>query len=80
MTEKNRPERFEKAFEGVPAHIWRLFTNPQKDLVEHVKHVAGDAHIGKTGVLQRSFCRLEQSIKADQRTASPNTGVAQSQN
>ena len=40
MTEKNKPERFEKAFEGVPRDIWRLFTDPQKDLTEHVKQLA----------------------------------------
>ena len=39
MTEKNKPERFEKAFEGVPRDIWQLFTDPQKDLAEHVKQL-----------------------------------------
>jgi hypothetical protein len=46
MTEKNRPERFEKAFKDVPSHIWRLFTNPQNDLVDHVKQVAVEGHVG----------------------------------
>ena len=53
MSEKNKPERFEKAFDGVPSHIWRLFTNPQEDLGEHVRQVAGEVHIGTTSTLQQ---------------------------
>lgn len=29
-TKKNEPERFEKAFEGVPRSIWRLFDDPSE--------------------------------------------------
>jgi hypothetical protein len=72
MTEKNKPERFEKAFQGVPNHIWRLFTNPQKDLADHVKHVAGEARIGINSALEDYFCRYEKSVKVDQSTKSPN--------
>ena len=55
MTEKNKPERFEKAFTGVPSDVWRLFTHPQ-ELAEHVKQVAGDeANIGMTGLYSGWF-------------------------
>lgn len=72
MTEKNKPERFETAFEGVPSDIWRLFTHPQKDLAEHVKHVAEEANIAITGALQDYLSSHEQKIKDNQRTESPN--------
>jgi phosphatidate phosphatase APP1 len=52
MSEKNKPERFEKAFKKVPRSVWRLFTDPRKDLAEHVKYVADGANIGITGALQ----------------------------
>ena len=52
MTKKNRSERFERAFQGVPSHIWRLFTNPQNDLMDHVKQVAGEPHVGANYSLQ----------------------------
>jgi hypothetical protein len=72
MAEKNKPERFEKAFRGVPRHIWRLFTDPQKDLASHVKDVAGAAHMGINSALENYFSRYEESIKADQPTKTPN--------
>jgi len=72
MTEKNNPERFEKAFKGVPRSVWRLFTDPRKDLAEHVKYVADEANIDITGALQDYLCPPEQNIKADQRMASAN--------
>lgn len=46
MEEKNKDERFAKAFEGVESHIWKVFTEPD-ELAEHVKHLAGTAHMGK---------------------------------
>ncbi|CAK7241274.1 MAG: hypothetical protein STHCBS139747_002734 [Sporothrix thermara] len=30
MAEKNEPERFEKAFEGVPRTVWHVFEDPQE--------------------------------------------------
>jgi hypothetical protein len=72
MTEKNKPERFEKAFKGIPRSVWRLFTDPRKDLAEHVKHIADEANIDITGALQGYLCPPEQNIKADQRIASAN--------
>lgn len=30
MEEKNQPERFEKAFEHVPSHIWTVFEDPKE--------------------------------------------------
>jgi phosphatidate phosphatase APP1 len=38
MEEKNEPERFEKAFEYVPSHIWRVFEDP-KELYDFVDGV-----------------------------------------
>ena len=43
MEAKNKPERFEKAFEGVPGSVWKLFTMPS-ELADHVSHLAGTAH------------------------------------
>jgi hypothetical protein len=28
IQEKNEPQRFEKAFDGVPRKAWHVFTNP----------------------------------------------------
>ena len=30
MEEKNKAERFEKAFEGVPRGVWRVFEKPEE--------------------------------------------------
>ena len=30
MEEKNKAERFEKAFEGVPRSVWRVFERPEE--------------------------------------------------
>lgn len=30
MDEKNKPERFEMAFKGVPRHVWRVFDEPSE--------------------------------------------------
>ena len=39
MEDKNKPERFAKAFEGVPAQVWRVFERPE-ELMDDVKHLA----------------------------------------
>ncbi|KIX07183.1 uncharacterized protein Z518_01836 [Rhinocladiella mackenziei CBS 650.93] len=44
MENKNKNERFIDAFKDVPDHIWRVFVQPQ-DLADHVKHLAGEAHL-----------------------------------
>lgn len=62
MEEKNKDERFIKAFEGVEPHIWKVFQEPD-ELAEHVKHLAGGAHMGLVGALKGYFCRQEQAIK-----------------
>jgi Uncharacterized conserved protein (DUF2183) len=62
MEEKNQPERFAKAFEGVPAHVWRVFEKPA-ELADHLKHLAGEAHMGIVGGLQGYFCKDEQGMK-----------------
>jgi hypothetical protein len=72
MAEKNKPERFEKAFRGVPSHIWRLFTDPHKHLAHHVKDVAGEAHMGINSALESYLSRYEDSIRADQPTKTAN--------
>jgi hypothetical protein len=30
IEEKNEPERFEKAFQGVPRNIWHVFESPEE--------------------------------------------------
>jgi hypothetical protein len=30
LQEKNEPQRFETAFEGVPASVWYVFENPEE--------------------------------------------------
>jgi phosphatidate phosphatase APP1 len=62
MEDKNKDERFTKAFEGVDAHVWKVFQEPD-ELAEHVKHLAGGAHMGLVGALQGYFCKQEQAIK-----------------
>jgi len=51
MEKKNEDARFKKAFEDVPEHVWRVFTEPN-ELIDHVQHIAGQAHQGLTGALQ----------------------------
>ena len=67
MEKKNKPERFEKAFEGVPKEVWRVFVLPD-DLKEHVMHVAGEAHLSIMGTLTGYFCgqeRQRQQLEKD---------------
>jgi hypothetical protein len=63
MQMKNSPERFQKAFKDVPEHAWRVFVNPE-ELADHVKHLAGTAHIGLTGAFTGFFYETEQEMKA----------------
>lgn len=62
MEKKNKPERFEKAFEGVPANIWRVFVLPD-DLKDHVMHIAGESHMGVIGGLTSFFCGQERETQ-----------------
>lgn len=62
METKNEKSRFDKAFEGVPAHVWRVFERPE-ELADHLKHLAGDAHLGLVGGLKAYFCKDEQQMK-----------------
>ena len=71
MEEKNKPDRFAKAFEGVPASAWRLFEKPD-ELADHVKHVAGSAHMGIVGALEKFFCR-EDHAHGETKTAAADT-------
>ena len=48
METKNKPQRFRDAFKDVPDNVWRVFVDP-KELVDHLKHVAGVAHAGMLG-------------------------------
>ena len=43
MAEKNKSERFEKAFEGVPQDIWLLFERPDQQMMDHVKRCVREA-------------------------------------
>ena len=40
MEEKNKPERFTEAFEGVPESVWKVFERPE-ELKDHLKNLAG---------------------------------------
>lgn len=62
MDKKNQDQRFVDAFKDVPGHIWKVFINPE-ELADHVKHVAGQAHMGLTGALQGYFCSTERSMR-----------------
>ena len=67
MEKKNKPERFEKAFEGVPPEIYKVFILPD-DLKDHVAHVAGQAHISVLGAMSGYFCgheRMRQQLEQD---------------
>lgn len=67
MQKKNQPDRFEKAFEGIPAHIWKVFVLPD-DLKDHVMHIAGEAHLSIMGQLSAYFCgheRERQQLEKD---------------
>jgi len=56
MEEKNKPERFQRAFEGIPSTVWKVFDSPT-DLDGVVDHLAGLAHTGVVGPIQGLFCK-----------------------
>lgn len=56
MEKKNEQERFEKAFEGVPRNVWKVFERPE-ELADHLKGLAGEAKMGLAGMLQGYFGR-----------------------
>lgn len=45
MEEKNKDERFAKAFEKVPERVWKVFTRPE-EVKEHLRHLAGQDDLG----------------------------------
>lgn len=40
MEKKNAQERFDKTFEGIPAHVWKVFEKPE-ELMDHLKQLKG---------------------------------------
>lgn len=67
MEKKNQPERFEKAFEGVPSNVWRVFVLPD-DLKDHITQIAGEDHLEVLGALSNYFCgenRQHQQLECD---------------
>ncbi|CAK7212316.1 hypothetical protein SCUCBS95973_001422 [Sporothrix curviconia] len=46
MAEKNEPERFEKAFEGVPASVWHVFEDPKECYALVQQALGGDVAAG----------------------------------
>lgn len=42
MDKKNEQARFDRAFEGVPRHVWKIFEQPQ-EIEEHLRKLAGEA-------------------------------------
>ena len=67
MDNKNKQERFDKAFEGIPTTVWRVFVLPD-ELKDHLSHVAGQAHLSLVGSLTGYFCgeeRERQQLEKD---------------
>lgn len=50
MDKKNQPARFDRAFEGVPRHVWRVFERPE-ELMGPVRQLAAEAGLGLVGQL-----------------------------
>lgn len=72
MEAKNKDERFSKAFDGIPSHVWKVFERPDEQLADHIRHVAGEAHGGVVGALQGYFCKLEQGRKKVEAETTPD--------
>ena len=70
MEQKNKDERFEKAFKDIPKDVYQVFTNPS-ELAHHVKHLSGEAHLGVTGALSGYFYGTEQNMRAADKDAQP---------
>jgi phosphatidate phosphatase APP1 len=51
MEERNRDACFAEAFDGIPDHVWKVFIT-LNEVADHLKHVAGEAHMGIVGALQ----------------------------
>lgn len=67
MEKKNEPERFEKAFEGVPSNVWKVFILPD-ELKDHISQIAGDANLDVCGSLSNYSCgedRQHQQLEKD---------------
>ncbi|KAK5105579.1 hypothetical protein LTS08_001856 [Lithohypha guttulata] len=67
MEEKNQPERFEKAFEGIPQQVWKVFVLPD-ELKDHVATMVGEQHQGVLSTLSSFFCgeqREHQQLEQD---------------
>lgn len=67
MEKKNEPERFEKAFEGVPSNVWKVFILPD-ELKDHITQISGDAHLNVCGALSNYSCgedRQHQQLEKD---------------
>lgn len=62
MEKKNKPERFEQAFQGVPSHVWKVFVLPD-ELVEHVSQIAGAAHFDVLDALAGYSCGHERKVQ-----------------
>ena len=70
MEKKNEDKRFNEAFKDVPQHVWRVFVQPD-ELADHIKHVAGQAHLSIVGALQGYFCKTEQDMRGTNHPSSP---------
>lgn len=66
MTKKNTPERFEIAFEDVPSRVWKLFTEPKRDLAGHVKRVARTEHVAISSSLNEYVGHYGKGVEPDQ--------------
>lgn len=59
MDKKNKAERFEEAFEGIPSNVWKVFVLPD-ELKDHLTQVAGEARIDIMSQLSAYFCGHER--------------------
>lgn len=62
MEKKNLPERFEKAFEGVPANVWRVFVLPD-ELVQHISTIAKENNVGVLDDFSCYSCGKDRNLQ-----------------
>lgn len=62
MEKKNLPERFAKAFEGIPANVWKVFVLPD-ELVEHISTIAKDANLGVLDAFSCYSCGQDRNLQ-----------------
>lgn len=67
MEKKNMEARFEKAFEGIPKSVWKVFVLPD-EVVEHFSHVMSQTNVDVVNDLKAFSCgkdRDKQQLDTD---------------